>query len=56
LAASVHAVLPNQPNDPKKCYGLLLRRNHGATRYPIGLPTDNLPNATRNKAEGLKPA
>jgi hypothetical protein len=56
LAASVHAVLPNQPNDPKKCYGLLLRRNHGATRYPIGLPTDNLPNATRSKAEGLKPA
>jgi hypothetical protein len=40
----------------KECYGLLLRRNHGATRHSMVLPTDTLPNAIRSNAEGLTPA
>jgi hypothetical protein len=44
--ASMHAVLPNQPNGQKNVMGYYFDET-------MVLPTDNLPNAIRSKAEGL---
>jgi hypothetical protein len=42
----MHAVLPNQPNGQKNVMGYYFDET-------MVLPTDNLPNAIRSKAEGL---